>query len=159
MVTSGLDESLREMEQMPDLIAEQARALPADRWEAPVWGGEGGWNRRQLLAHIATINLRHLTRVRLGAGMNDPSGMTAANLPPVDDFNAAEVAKLEGKTVPELLEMLRSNRAELMRLVRSLTPEQKRAFRMPRGNESLTIEEWAPFVTNHDKTHLAEIMG
>src|SRR5438270_8443152 len=106
---------------MPDQIAQQVQNLPAERWETPVWGGEGGWNRRQLLAHIATINLRHLTRVRLGAGMQEPSGLTASSLPPVDDFNAAEVAKLEGKSVPELLNMLRTNRAELMGLVRSLT--------------------------------------
>ena len=159
MVSSSLDQDLNELEQMPDQIAQQVQNLPAERWEAPVWGGEGGWNRRQLLAHVASINLRHLTRVRLGCGMPDPNGMTAESLPPIDEYNAAEVQRLEGKSVPELLQMLRDHSAELMTLVRSLTPEQRRAFRMPRGSESLTMEEWAPFVTNHDKTHLAEILS
>jgi DinB superfamily len=159
MATGNFEQDLQELEQMPDQIAAQVRSLPADRWETPVWGGEGGWNRRQLLAHIASINLRHQARVRLGCGLPDPNFKDASALPPIDDWNGVEVEKLDGKSVTELLELMRSSRAELVRLVRTMTPEQQRDFRMPRGNESLTLGEWAPFVTAHDKTHLAEILS
>ncbi len=159
MVTSDLDQNLRELEAVPETIAAQVRTLPAGRWETPVWGAEGGWNRRQLLAHLASINLRHLIRVRLGAGLPEPSGVTAASLPGIDDSNAVEIESRAGRSVEELLAELRSNRAELVRLVRSLTPEQRQRFAMPRGDQTLNLEQWGPFVLAHDRTHLAEILG
>jgi hypothetical protein len=159
VVTNNIEQSLAELEAMPETIASQVRGVPADRWEIPVWQGEGGWNRRQLLAHLASINLRHLIRVRLGAGLPEPSGASVASLPGIDDFNAVEVESRDGRSVDELLTEFRSTRGELVRLVRSLTPEQRQRFTMPRGNETLSLEQWAPFVVAHDRTHLAEILG
>jgi uncharacterized damage-inducible protein DinB len=159
MVASGLEQQLAELEAMPETIAAQVAGIPADRWETPVWGAEGGWNRRQLLAHIASINLRYLTRMRLATGLPDPNGLTEATLPPIDESNAAEVSRLADRSVDELLQELRSNRAELVRLARSLTPEQRQRFQMRRGDQTLTIEQWPAFVLAHDRTHLAEIAG
>lgn len=155
MVARDFEQSLAELESMSNTIEKQVRALPAARWEERIFEGENGWNRRQLLAHLATINLRHATRIRMATGAGQQSGPMA----PIDDWNAEQVAAREGRSVDELLSEARSNRADVIALLRALTPEQREQFRFPRGDASLTLEEWVPFVLQHDRTHLAEIAG
>ncbi|HTE84908.1 MAG TPA: DinB family protein [Dehalococcoidia bacterium] len=160
MVTSDVDHNLRELESMPETIAARVRGIPPAKWETPVWQAEGGWNRRQLLAHLASINLRQTVRARLAAGLPDPGGITDASaLPPIDDWNMVEVSQRSGMSIDQLLEELRSNRSELVGLIRSFSPQQRAEIRISRGAETMSFAEWVPFMLRHDREHLAEIVG
>jgi len=157
MVAGSFEQQVADMEAMPDTIAKEVQGVPADRWRERVFQGEGGWNRRQLLAHLASINLRQAQRIRVAAGLPAaPTSNTAAN---IDDWNAVEVQSRDGRGVDELLVELRSTRRDLVAVLRSLTPEQRAAIRLPRGDRTLTFDEWLPTVAQHDRTHLADIVG
>jgi hypothetical protein len=160
MTTNDVEENLRELESMPETVAAQTRSLSAERWETPVWNAEGGWNRRQLLAHIASINIRQAVRARLAAGLPDPGGVIdASTLPPIDDWNMVEVGQRSEMSVEQLLDEFRANRAELMGLIRSFTPAQRASIRIARGgSETMSFAEWLPFMLRHDRGHLAEIV-
>jgi len=157
MVAAGFEQYVADMESMPDTIAKEIQAVPAARWTERVFQGEGGWNRRQLLAHLASINLRQAQRIRAAAGLSAAaSSNSAAN---IDDWNAVEVRARDGRGVDELLVELRATRRELVALLRSLTPEQRAQISLPRGERTLTFDEWLPTVAQHDRTHLADIVG
>jgi hypothetical protein len=144
------------MEAMPATIAREVSQVPADRWNEQVHQGEGGWNRRQLLAHLASIDIRQAQRIRAAAGLPVPeSGNNAAN---INDWNAVEVQSRNGRSVDELLAELRATRSDLVAVLRSLTPEQRAQIRLPRGETTLTFEEWLPTVARHDRTHLSDIL-
>jgi hypothetical protein len=156
-VAESFEQGLVELESIPETVENQTRGLSPERWEERVFEGENGWNRRQLLAHIATINLRHLVRVRAAVGQGDVAD--ARSLPPIDEWNTEQVGARGARGVDDLLAELRANRRDLVALLRSLTPQQREQFRFPRGDRSLTMAEWIPFVLEHDRTHLAEIVG
>ena len=160
MVTNDVEHNLRELAAMPETVADQIRSIPSERWEAPVWQAEGGWNRRQLLAHLASINLRQTLRARLAAGVPDPSGITdASTLPPIDEWNVVEVGQRSTMTVDQIMEEFRANRRELVGLIESISPEQRSGIRISRGSETMSFAEWLPFMIRHDREHLADIVG
>jgi hypothetical protein len=160
MVTSDVEQNLNELEAMPDRIAAAVQSVPPDRWETAVWQAEGGWNRRQLLAHLASINLRQTVRAKAAAGLPLPGGVSdAAAFAPIDDWNADEVQRRSNMTVEELLAELRSNRNDMITLLRSLSDEQRAQMRIPRRSETMSFSEWLPFMIRHDQEHLTEIVS
>jgi len=161
MDENELDRCLAMLATTPDWIAEQALRVPADGWEVAVHGGEGGWNRRQMLAHIVTIDVRHAQRVRIGAGIADASGVTdQANLAPINDWNQQQVDARAGRTVDDLLAEMRRNRADFIAQVRSMTPEQRERGHIDRaGQPALAFYEWLPHVHEHAVFHMQEVTG
>jgi hypothetical protein len=155
-----LEECLAMLSTTPDWIEEQAKRVPAGAWEDKIHDAEGGWNRRQMLAHIATIDKRHGMRVRLGAGLPIQGGVTdQAQLPPINDWNQGQVDARAGKTVDELLVEYRQNRADFIALVRSLAPEQRARVTINRSPTSFTpFEDWLPHVHEHAVEHMKEVV-
>src|SRR5258708_1254238 len=118
MDARALDECLAMLNTTPDWIEEQARRVPADGWGVVIHGGEGGWNRKQMLAHIVTIDKRHGMRIRLSAGLPNESGVQdQSQLPPINDWNQEQVDARASKTVDELLSEMRQNRADFIAFV------------------------------------------
>jgi hypothetical protein len=156
MVTTSFEQHVADMEAMPDTIANEVQAVPASRWTERVFQGEGGWNRRQLLAHLASINIRQAQRLRAAAGL--PQAAATNNAASIDDWNAVEVRSRDGRTVDELLAELRATRTDLVGVLRALTPDQRAQVRIPRSDRTLTLDEWLPTVAQHDRTHLGDIV-
>jgi DinB superfamily len=160
METNDVEQNLNELGAMPQKIAVAVQAIPPDRWETAVWKAEGGWNRRQLLAHLASINLRQTLRARAAAGLPLPGGVgDAAAFAPIDDWNADEVKRRSDKSVDDLLAELSTNRKELMTLIRSLNEAQRAQMRITRRSDTMSFAEWLPFMIQHDQEHLAEIVS
>jgi hypothetical protein len=143
----------------PDWIEAEATKVPANGWEMKIHDAEGGWNRRQMLAHIATIDKRHGDRVRLSAGLPNGTGVSSqAEMPPVNDWNQAQVDARAGTSVKDLLGEYRTNRADFIALVRSLTPEQRERVTIERAGVAPTpFYEWLPSVHEHAVSHMREV--
>lgn len=161
MDEKALEECLAMLSTTPDWIEEQARRVPVDGWEVVIHGGEGGWNRRQMLAHIVTIDKRHGNRVRLSAGLPNDTGVTSqSELPPINDWNQAQVDARAGRTIDELLAEMRQNRRDFIALVRSLTPEQRERVHIDRaGLPPTPFADWLPHVHEHAVSHMQEVTG
>jgi len=154
------DQCLAMLGTTPDWIEEQARRVPADGWEVKIHGGEGGWNRRQMLAHIVTIDKRHANRVRLSAGLPNDTGVTnQAELPAINNWNQQQVDERTGRSIEELLAEYRQNRADFIALVRSLTPEQRERVSIERAGPPPTpFYDWLPRVHEHAVSHMQEVV-
>jgi hypothetical protein len=156
-----LEQCLAMLATTPNWIEKQARTVPADGWEVRIHGGEGGWNRRQMLAHIVTIDKRHGNRVRISAGLpNDTGVRNQSELPPVNDWNQQQVDERAKRTVDELLVEYRQNRADFIALVRSLTREQRLQVSIDRaGLSPAPFYDWLPHVHEHAVDHMREVIG
>jgi hypothetical protein len=145
----------------PAWIAAQAKSVPEDGWETVIHNGEGGWNRRQMLAHIVTIDKRHAMRVRIGAGIPDASGVKdQSKLPPINDWNQKQVDVRAGASIEELLTEMRTNREDLIALLKSLTREQRERVHIDRANLPATpFSEWMPHIHEHAVAHMQEVTG
>ena len=110
MTKSGLLEALRASR---DEVLRIVRALPAARLEEGRY--ENGWNGRQILAHIASIEWSYPRLIDIA---RDGSSSPPATDPPTrtmrggnDAYNDRQVAKRAGMSVADLLTEFERNRA------------------------------------------------
>jgi DinB superfamily len=115
MTKSGLLQALRTSR---DEVLTLVRALPADRLEEGRY--ENGWNGRQILAHIASIEWSYPRLIDIARDAASPPAPTAtpAAAPPTrsmrggnDAYNDRQVAKRAYLSVAELLTEFERNRA------------------------------------------------
>ena len=103
-----------------DRIVSKLRALPPDSFEQGRY--ESGWNGRQILAHIASIEWSYPRLVDLAREAQSPkpaetlkeTSVEPASRPArggIDDYNARQVEKRAHMSVPELIDEFAKNRA------------------------------------------------
>ena len=118
------DELLDALRSSRDEVLRVVRSLPPERLEEGRY--EGGWNGRQILAHLASIEW---TYPRLIDIARDPAP-PPEQAPPTremrggnDSYNDRQVAKRANHSVAELLEEFTKNRAATIRAVEAADPE------------------------------------
>lgn len=144
---------------------------------------EGGWNARQILAHVAAIEWTYPRLIDLAKGPREsapprtdapaapasqPStGTAAATAPtgappanPIDSYNARQVEKRAGSSVAELLEEFRTNRAALIAAVEAA---DEALFEVPirsAGGARGTLAAVIKFVAlEHVGVHVRDLAG
>lgn len=119
-------ELLAALQASRDEVLMIVRALPAERLEEGRY--EAGWNGRQILAHLASIEWTYPKLIEIAsearAASPTPSADTGAGEPPTrsmrggnDMYNARQVAKRDHLSVTELLVEFESNRAATIQAV------------------------------------------
>ena len=116
MTKTGLLQALRTSR---DQVLTIVRALPAERLEEGRY--ENGWNGRQILAHIASIEWSYPRLIDIAREASSaapaPAATPAADLPTRsmrggnDAYNDRQVAKRAHLSVAELLDEFERNRA------------------------------------------------
>ena len=95
-----------------DAVA-RLRALPPEKFEEGRY--ENGWNGRQILAHIASIEWTYARLIEMAAapapeGMPEGGERAATAQGGMDAYNARQVEKRANATVAELLAEFETNR-------------------------------------------------
>ena len=102
-----------------DEVLAIVRALPASALEQGRY--ENGWNGRQILAHLASIEWTYPRLLDIareaGAATPPPETPTRAMRDGNDAYNERQVAKRADRSVTELLEEFEANRAATIRAV------------------------------------------
>ena len=97
---------------------ETLQALPAEKWIEGRY--ENGWNAREILAHLSSIEWAYPKLIDLARGVtseNSPPTRQAVTPPPgggtpqIMNYNERQVAKRADATVEQLLEEFEQNRA------------------------------------------------
>ncbi|HEU4366812.1 MAG TPA: DinB family protein [Methylomirabilota bacterium] len=117
-------ELLAALRRSRDEVVALVRALPPARLEEGRY--ERGWNGREILAHIASIEWTYPRLVDIARDTPPPEAGPAAPTaaPPTrtmrggnDDYNARQIAKRAHLSATELLEEFERNRAATIRAV------------------------------------------
>ena len=113
MTKQGLLQDLRTSR---DEVLRIVRALPAAKLEEGRY--ENGWNGRQILAHIASIEWSYPRLIDIARDADSPKPQAAPTDPPTrsmrggnDAYNDRQVAKRASVSVPDLLAEFETNRA------------------------------------------------
>jgi hypothetical protein len=105
---------------------ETLRAMPAQRWTEGRY--ENGWNAREILAHLASIEWAYPRLIDLARGeppQKAPPAQPSATppsggfTPQIMNYNERQVAKRADYTVEQLLEEFEANRAATVAAVES----------------------------------------
>lgn len=117
-------ELLRALRSSRDEVLALVRALPPERLEEGRY--EGGWNGRQILAHVASIEWSYPRLLDIARTPPPPE----AAAPPTremkggnDSYNDRQVAKREHLSVGELLAEFEKNRAATIQAVEAADAE------------------------------------
>jgi hypothetical protein len=138
-------------------VEETVRTVPPDRWEDVIHTADGGWTRREILAHVAANDLRQVVRVRVGAGVAMPGDDAAlAAEQRLHEWNGARVAERRERSIEELIGEMRANRRDLIDLLRGLSPEQ-RSRDIPYRGQPTPLAEMIPTLVAHLDMHAREI--
>jgi len=161
-MTSAKAELLAALRSSRDEVIALVRSLPAARLEEGRY--ENGWNGRQILAHVASIEWSYprLIDVARGAGVAgaDPTAAPAAADPPTrtmrggnDAYNDRQVAKRAHLSVAELLEEFERNRAATIAAVEAV--EEELLARQIRSAGGIT----GPLATVFHQVAVAHVLG
>ena len=109
-------ELLEELRASQHDLLDRLGALPEDRFEQGRY--EGGWNARQILAHVASIEWTYPRLIDIarqgapaGAGQKKSGGSSTRTMRGgIDDYNERQVEKRAQASVAELLAEFKKNR-------------------------------------------------
>jgi len=111
-------ELLQALRESRDEVVKLVGSLPASRFEEGRY--EGGWNGRQILAHVASIEWSYPRLIDIARSEPVPAEApppTRAMKGGNDSYNDRQVAKREHLTVAELLAEFEKNRAATIQAV------------------------------------------
>jgi hypothetical protein len=164
---------------------ERLRALPPEEFERGRY--ENGWNGRQILAHIASIEWTYPRLIDVakegapapsndvGAHRDAPSGEVRRTEPAqaqasgtptriaqggIDSYNERQVAKRAGASVAELLDEFERNRAATIAAVESADEALLRTpIRSAGGITGVLAGVFHAVAVQHVRAHVSDILG
>ena len=152
----SIRELLDKMAQEREALLSEAEAVPEGLAEvSPADAvGEDQWSVKEQLAHLAEMETAYRAWVEKALVEDDPDVSKTQGVPP-----AIRLTEANGHTVGELTGQLRGERAETLRLIEELTPEQfeRTASQVMFGR--LTVMQWLRSYYRHDRMHRDQIAG
>ncbi len=128
-MTATKAELLSKLRTSGDQIVSKLRALPPDSFEQGHY--ESGWNGRQILAHIASIEWTYPRLIAVARGdlpKPEPAGTDQRSTEQayrpsmaagINDYNQRQVDKLAEASIAELLALFEKNRAATIAAVQA----------------------------------------
>jgi hypothetical protein len=150
-----LEDPVRLMIRGRDGLLRAIYSVAGQAWESPAYGGEG-WTHRDILAHVATNDLRPQTRLRSVLGDHDEAAMAA--LLRTAEWNEEHIAPLRSKSVHEVIEVMQANRHDTLVLIGRLKPEHlPKTIRLGDGREVL-VADYIAVMGEHDSIHAGQLV-
>jgi hypothetical protein len=121
---------------------------------------EGGWNGHQLLAHLASIEWTYPKVLALPTATDEEAARPRDTSVTVDDYNRRQVEQRADRTVAELLDELRRNRARTIEAVHA-HPEGDfdRRVRSAGGTVGTLADVLWFVAVDHVRGHIADLRG
>jgi len=151
-------------------VLDRLGALAAADYEKGTY--ENGWNRRQILAHIASLERSYPNLIAVARGdlpMPEPAGTDQRSTEqpyrpsmagPVHAYNQRQVDKLADASPAELLALFKKNRATMVTVVRdaddALLEVEVRTTGGLQGPLAAVLERVA---VDHVRGHVDDILG
>jgi hypothetical protein len=121
---------------------------------------EGGWNGRQLLAHIASMEWTYPRILELPEATDEEAARPRDTSVTVDDYNRRQVEKRDGATVDELIEEFVRNRTRTIEAVAAYPEDEfERRVRSAGGTVGSLADVLWFVAVDHVRGHLADLRG
>ncbi len=125
-----------------------------DTWEEE--SGSSGWTYRDILAHVASNDLRMQTR--LHAVLGEPNEAALAALKDIDGWNQRAAEERRGRSVRELVDESAANRRETLRVLSRLRPEHLSSPVQFVEAGELSVIDYLDLPFAHEARHAAQLV-
>ncbi len=144
-----LQKLMKEMEKGPDLFAGAIRGI-SDGVLARRPDGKN-WAAKEIICHLRDTEELFMNRLQTMIAMEDPKLLAA------DVARWAEERQYLRNEIQEALSAFRTRRAETLKFLRELTPEQwnRAGIHATRGRE--TLKDFVGIIPKHDVNHLEQL--
>jgi hypothetical protein len=121
---------------------------------------EGGWNGRQLLAHIASMEWTYPRILELPEATDEEAAQPRDTSVTVDDYNRRQVERRDGVSVDDLIaEFVRNRDATIAAVAAHPEEEFGRRVRSAGGTVGSLAEVLSFVAVEHVRGHLADLRG
>jgi uncharacterized damage-inducible protein DinB len=151
LVDKMAEERDKLLAQVDALSDEDAGRVPVDG-EGP--SAEGQWSVKQQCAHLAEMETAYRAWVGRALAEDNPDvTKTRGDSPafPLEDAN--------DRTISELATQLRDQRAQTLRMIENLRPDDFERSATQRMFGTLTVLQWLRSFYRHDRMHQDQIVG
>lgn len=121
-----------------------------DAWDEPC-AATPGWTYRDVLAHVASNELRVHARLRVILGEADPSSL--APFQAVDEWNQQQVEARRDRTVRELVDELAWNRYQTLRLLARMDRQHLAATVVLGDGRHMPLLDYIDMFSVHESLH------
>lgn len=128
-------------------------SVPDDVWDEP--SSDPGWTHRDVLAHIASNEIRVHVRLRSVSAQADEAELKAIN--DIDGWNQRQVETRRGRSVPDLVDELGTHRRETLRLLAAFRPEHLSTPITLADGATCNVPEYTEMFTHHVSEHAAQL--
>jgi hypothetical protein len=154
----GKQELLSALRESGEEVATRLGALPAVAFESG--GYENGWNAKGILAHVASIEWTYPRLIIMAEAGTTAEVADAVAGFDINAYNERQVNKRADRSVAELLEEFKSNRAATIAAVEGVDDQLLRAFVRSAGAVEGELGYVIHFVAvEHIREHVADITG
>lgn len=152
MTPSRSETLITKLEKGRQKTLDTLQALTPAQWQISIYT-EPAWQAQQLLAHFVSAENQLLLLVRsiVRGGRGAPANFD------VNEYNAAEQKRLEGKSVPELLAELERSRQRTIEWVKTLSPEDLDKVGCHPALGNVTVETIITAIHGHHLMHIRDL--
>jgi hypothetical protein len=158
---STKDELIADLRAQGVEVVAAFRAVPDANWDQGRY--EGGWNARQILAHIASIEWTYARLVDLANAPAAGGSHEARSAPPtggMDGYNARQVEKRANATVEELIAEFERNRSATIASVESADAALfEVVVRSAGGRVGTLAQVFREVAIGHVGEHVRDVVG
>lgn len=150
-----IQDTFRAMTRYREGFIRAVYSVADDAWDEEA-SSAPGWSYKDLLAHVASNDLRAQTRLRALLGERDDAELAA--LEDEDAWNLREVEKRRSHTFPQLVEELDANRHDTIEILSRLRPEHLSTHMPLAHGETATPPEYVEMFSSHEARHGAQLV-
>jgi uncharacterized protein (TIGR03083 family) len=129
-------------------------AVADEAWDETAQGD--GWNYHDVLAHVASNEIRRETRLRSAMGEASEEELQAIN--DVDGWNEKAVAERRGWPVPQLVDELQGGWRKILEVLSRFRPEHVSADVILGGGQTIPALEFMKRMSAHTSRHAGQLV-
>jgi hypothetical protein len=148
-----IEETFRPLTRHREAALRAVYSLADDAWEGP--SQLPGWTYKDVLAHLASNDLRH--HIRLGAVLGERDEAELEALKDVHGWNERAIEERRGRTVRELIDEMAAQRQETTRLLSRLRPEHLSATIIFPDGTTCNPPDYVEIFSAHEARHAAQL--
>lgn len=124
-------------------------------WDEP--SPDAGWTNRDLLAHVASNELR--VHVRLRTLLGEASAEEVALVNDIDGWNQREVALRRGRSVRALVDEMAASRYQTFGLLARIRPGDLERTIARADGTGMPVAQYIEMFTAHESVHAGQLVG
>jgi hypothetical protein len=152
----ALEDSMRRLVRGRDGLLRAIYSVADDAWNEPAHSEAGGWTYKDVLAHVATNDLRPQARIRGVMGHWDEAEQ--AWILKTADWNEEHVSQRRDRSVRELIDEMQANRHDTLVLISQLKPQHLDTTVKFADGREVHIRDYVGFLGEHDSMHAGELV-